>query len=125
MIRAQNLTKIYGRFIATENVSFQIAKGEIACFLGPNGAGKSTTMKMLTGFLAPTSGVATIAGFDMAVDRVEGARRLGYLPENGPPHSQPGSRTRMTQSGQGNCRHFAIIAGYCYYGCIAAGPCDR
>lgn len=84
MIRAQNLTKIYGRFVATENVSFQIAKGEIACFLGPNGAGKSTTMKMLTGFLAPTSGVATIAGFDMATDRVEGARRLGYLPENGP-----------------------------------------
>lgn len=84
MIRADNLTKIYGRFIATENVSFRIAKGEIACFLGPNGAGKSTTMKMLTGFLAPTSGVATIAGYNMATSRVEGARRLGYLPENGP-----------------------------------------
>ena len=84
MIRAQNLTKIYGRFIATENVSFQIAKGQIVCFLGPNGAGKSTTMKMLTGFLAPTSGAAFIAGFDMSKDRVEGARRLGYLPENGP-----------------------------------------
>ncbi len=84
MIRAQNLTKIYGRFIATENVSFQIAKGQIVCFLGPNGAGKSTTMKMLTGFLAPTSGTAFIAGFDMSKDRVEGARRLGYLPENGP-----------------------------------------
>ena len=76
MIRAQNLTKIYGRFIATENVSFQIAKGQIVCFLGPNGAGKSTTMKMLTGFLAPTSGAAFIAGFDMSKDRVEGARRL-------------------------------------------------
>ena len=81
MIRAQNLTKIYGRFIATENVSFQIAKGQIVCFLGPNGAGKSTTMKILTGFLAPTSGAAFIAGFDMSNDRVEGARRLGYLPE--------------------------------------------
>ncbi|MCF0233661.1 MAG: ATP-binding cassette domain-containing protein [Thermoguttaceae bacterium] len=84
MIRAENLTKIYGRFIAAENVSFHIASGEIACFLGPNGAGKSTTMKMLTGFLAPTSGAAKIAGFDMGAQRVEGAARLGYLPENGP-----------------------------------------
>lgn len=84
MIHAQNLTKIYGRFIATENVSFQIDKGEIVCFLGPNGAGKSTTMKMLTGFLTPTSGTASIAGFDMSKARIEGARHLGYLPENGP-----------------------------------------
>ncbi|MGI6401314.1 MAG: ABC transporter ATP-binding protein [Thermoguttaceae bacterium] len=84
MIDAKALTKIYGRFIATENVSFHVGKGEVACFLGPNGAGKSTTMKMLTGFLAPTSGTASIAGYDMSRDRIEGARRLGYLPENGP-----------------------------------------
>ncbi|MBR5759978.1 MAG: ATP-binding cassette domain-containing protein [Thermoguttaceae bacterium] len=84
MIHAQHLTKIYGRFIATEDVSFKIARGEVACFLGPNGAGKSTTMKMLTGFLAPTSGSASIAGYDMSKDRVEGAKKLGYLPENGP-----------------------------------------
>ncbi len=84
MIEAKNLTKIYGRFIATENVSFHIGKGEVACFLGPNGAGKSTTMKMLTGFLAPTSGSALIAGYDMCRERIDGARRLGYLPENGP-----------------------------------------
>lgn len=84
MIDAKNLTKIYSRFIATENVSFHIGKGEVACFLGPNGAGKSTTMKMLAGFLAPSSGSAEIAGFDMSKARIEGARRLGYLPENGP-----------------------------------------
>ncbi|MDO5309341.1 MAG: ABC transporter ATP-binding protein [Planctomycetia bacterium] len=84
MIHADNLTKIYGRFIATSNVSFHIPRGEVVCFLGPNGAGKSTTMKMLTGFLAPTSGRAKIAGFDMASSRVEAAKRLGYLPENGP-----------------------------------------
>lgn len=84
MIRAQNLTKIYGRFIAAENVSFQISKGEVVCFLGPNGAGKSTTMKMLTGFLTPSSGAAFIAGYDMDKERVEGAKHLGYLPENGP-----------------------------------------
>ncbi len=84
MIQAQNLTKIYGRFIATENVSFQIDRAEVVCFLGPNGAGKSTTMKMLTGYLTPTSGAASIAGFDMSKNRIEGAKHLGYLPENGP-----------------------------------------
>ena len=84
MIHAQHLTKIYGRFIATEDVSFKIERGEVACFLGPNGAGKSTTMKMLTGFLAPTSGSAMIAGYDMSKERVAGAKKLGYLPENGP-----------------------------------------
>ena len=84
MLIANNLTKIYGRFIAAENVSFKVEKGEIACFLGPNGAGKSTTMKMLVGFLAPTSGSASIAGYDMARERINGSRSLGYLPENGP-----------------------------------------
>ena len=82
MIQAQNLTKIYGRFIAANDVSFNISRGEVVCFLGPNGAGKSTTIKMLTGFLTPMSGKAQIAGFDMTTDRIEGAKRLGYLPEN-------------------------------------------
>lgn len=97
MIYAHNLTKIYGRFIATENVSFRISRGEIACFLGPNGAGKSTTMKMLTGFLAPTSGCASIAGFDMCSERIAGARKLGYLPENSPlyPDMTPESLLRF------------------------------
>lgn len=97
MIYAHNLTKIYGRFIATENVSFRISRGEIACFLGPNGAGKSTTMKMLTGFLAPTSGCASIAGFDMSSERIAGARKLGYLPENSPlyPDMTPESLLRF------------------------------
>ena len=84
MIEAVNLTKHYGSFIAVEDVSFTIRQGEVVAFLGPNGAGKSTTMKLLTGFLAPTSGHARIAGVDMASNRIEGARRLGYLPENGP-----------------------------------------
>ena len=84
MIEADHLRKIYGRFAAVSDVSFRIRRGEITAFLGPNGAGKSTTMKMLTGYLAPTSGKARIAGFDMYLSRREGARRLGYLPENGP-----------------------------------------
>ena len=84
MIEAEGLTKYYGEFIAIENVTFRVPRGEIVAFLGPNGAGKSTTMKILTGYLAPSSGTARIAGHDMANDRIAGAERLGYLPENGP-----------------------------------------
>ena len=84
MIEAVGLSKYYGSFAAIEDVSFQIPQGEVAAFLGPNGAGKSTTMKLLTGYLAPSAGVARIAGHDMAKDRLAGSTRLGYLPENGP-----------------------------------------
>jgi len=84
MIEAIGLTKYYGDFIAVQDVSFRIPRGEIVAFLGPNGAGKSTTMKMLTGYLAPSAGAARIAGHDMSRNRLAGAERLGYLPENGP-----------------------------------------
>ena len=83
MIEADGLTKFYGEFIAIKDISFRIPRGEIVAFLGPNGAGKSTTMKVLTGYLAPSEGRALIAGHDMATDRLAGAERLGYLPENG------------------------------------------
>lgn len=84
MIEAVGLSKYYGEFAAILDVTFQVHRGEVVAFLGPNGAGKSTTMKLLTGYLAPTSGVARIAGHNMSEDRLAGARRLGYLPENGP-----------------------------------------
>ncbi len=84
MIEAIGLTKYYGDFAAVEDVSFRIPQGQVVAFLGPNGAGKSTTMKLLTGYLAPSSGVARIAGHDMTTDRLAGSPRLGYLPENGP-----------------------------------------
>jgi ABC-2 type transport system ATP-binding protein len=84
MIEAQGLSKYYGEFTAVENISFQVRQGEVVAFLGPNGAGKSTTMKLLTGYLAPSAGVARIAGYNMATERLAGAARLGYLPENGP-----------------------------------------
>jgi ABC-2 type transport system ATP-binding protein len=84
MIEAAGLSKYYGRFAAIDNVSFGIRQGEVVAFLGPNGAGKSTTMKLLTGYLAPSSGTARVAGHDMATDRMAGATKLGYLPENGP-----------------------------------------
>ena len=84
MIEAIGLSKYYGDFAAIDDVSFKIHRGEVVAFLGPNGAGKSTTMKLLTGYLSPTAGVAKIAGHDMAQDRLGGAAVLGYLPENGP-----------------------------------------
>src|ERR687898_2509161 len=84
MIEAIGLSKYYGHFAACRDVTFAINKGEVAAFLGPNGAGKSTTMKLLTGYLAPSAGTARIAGFNMATERIEGAKVLGYLPENGP-----------------------------------------
>ncbi len=84
MIESIGLSKFYGVFAAARDVTFTIRKGELVAFLGPNGAGKSTTMKMLTGYLAPSLGTARIAGHDMSTDRLAGATKLGYLPENGP-----------------------------------------
>ena len=84
MIEAKALSKYYGPFVAVENISFAIPKGQVVAFLGPNGAGKTTMMRMLTGYLAPSVGSATVAGFDVRSDRIEASRHLGYLPENGP-----------------------------------------
>ena len=84
MIEAENLSKFYGIFAATRDVSFKVYPGEVVAFLGPNGAGKSTTMKMLTGYLSPSEGRAKIAGHDMSTERLAGAKKLGYLPEKGP-----------------------------------------
>jgi ABC-2 type transport system ATP-binding protein len=84
MIEAAGLSKFYGPFVAIKDVSFSIPEGQIVSFLGPNGAGKSTTMKILAGYLAASEGTARIAGCDMTTQRLEGARQLGYLPENGP-----------------------------------------
>ncbi len=84
MIEADRLSKFYGIFAASRDVSFKVYRGEIVAFLGPNGAGKSTTMKMLTGYLAASEGVARISGYNMAIDRIEASKTLGYLPENGP-----------------------------------------
>lgn len=84
MIEADRLSKFYGIFAATRDISFKVYKGEVVAFLGPNGAGKSTTMKILTGYLSPSQGVARIAGHDMSSERLAGSKKLGYLPETGP-----------------------------------------
>ncbi|ACF12789.1 ABC transporter-related protein [Chloroherpeton thalassium ATCC 35110] len=84
MIEAKGLSKFYESFVAIENVSFSVPEGQVVAFLGPNGAGKSTTMRILSGYLAPSEGSAKIAGFDVAEARLKAAAHLGYLPENGP-----------------------------------------
>ena len=82
MIACRDLTCRYGEFVAVDRLNLEVASGSICAFLGPNGAGKSTTVKMLTGLIAPTSGSATVAGFDVARDALELKRRIGVLPEN-------------------------------------------
>lgn len=83
-IKVAKLTKKYQDQIAVNNISFEIPKGAIVGFLGPNGAGKSTTMKILTGYIPPTSGIAVVAGFDILEAPLEVKRRVGYLPESNP-----------------------------------------
>ncbi|MBV8053157.1 MAG: ATP-binding cassette domain-containing protein [Acidobacteriaceae bacterium] len=84
MITVKELTKRYARTTAVDHVSFDVQKGQIVGFLGPNGAGKTTTMRMLTCFLPPTSGSATVAGFDVLEQPLEVKKRIGYLPETPP-----------------------------------------
>lgn len=84
MIKVQGLCKRYGGVTAVDDVSFEVAKGEIVGFLGPNGAGKSTTMKMLSCYLPPTSGKAEIAGFDVFKESLRAREHIGYMPENVP-----------------------------------------
>jgi ABC-2 type transport system ATP-binding protein len=84
MIKVEGLTKRYNRFPAVQNIDFEVPKGRIVGFLGPNGAGKTTTMRILTCFLPPTSGTATVAGFDVLKQPMEVKKRIGYLPESPP-----------------------------------------
>lgn len=84
MIQVDGLTKMYGPRRALDNISFHAEKGEILGFLGPNGAGKTTTMRILTGYMPPTSGRASIAGYDVVDQSLEVRRRVGYLPETVP-----------------------------------------
>lgn len=81
MIRVENLTKYYGKRLAVDNISFNVAKGEIVGFLGPNAAGKTTTMRILTGFLAPTRGNASVAGYDIIRHSLEARQHIGYFAE--------------------------------------------
>ena len=88
MIHVQDLTKLYGTAQALKGISFDVQRGEVIGFLGPNGAGKSTTMKILTGYLMPTSGSASIDGLDVVEHSLEVRRRIGYLPESTPLYTE-------------------------------------
>lgn len=87
MIEVKNLTRRFGSKVAVDNLSFKVQPGEVLGFLGPNGAGKSTTMKMVTGFLRPSSGQAWVCGFEVQEQPVAAQQRLGYLPEGAPLYS--------------------------------------
>lgn len=100
MIEAVGLSKFYGEFAATRDVTFSVPRGQVCAFLGPNGAGKSTTMKMLVGYLAPSDGEARIGGFDLSADRLKAAEILGYLPENGPLYREMTPESFLKYAGQ-------------------------
>ena len=118
MIEAAGLSKYYGPFVAIKDITFSIPEGQIVSFLGPNGAGKSTTMKILAGYLSASEGTARVAGHDMTTDRLEGARHLGYLPENGPLYNDMTplellrffGEARQLDAGKLNKRVEAVIA---------------
>src|SRR5579871_5264079 len=88
MITVKNLTKRYARTVAVDHISFEVKKGQIVGFLGPNGAGKTTTMRILTCFLPPSEGTATVAGFDVLEQPLEVKKRIGYLPETPPVYQE-------------------------------------
>jgi ABC-2 type transport system ATP-binding protein len=132
MIECAGLCKYYGSFAAVEDVSFRVRRGEVVAFLGPNGAGKSTTMKLLTGYLSPSAGVARIAGFDMAAQRLQGAERLGYLPENGPlyPDMTPRSLLQFFAAARGlsatqRDERIADVVDKCKLGAVIGKPIGK
>ena len=88
MIKTQNLIKSYDGLLAVDDLSFSVEPGEVLGFLGPNGAGKSTTMRMLAGFITPTSGTASICGHDVMQDPIAAKSQLGYLPEGAPHYGE-------------------------------------
>ena len=88
MIKINDVTKRYGEFLAVDKLSFNVEPGEVLGFLGPNGAGKSTTMKMIAGFLAPSSGSISVCGFDIENDPMRAKQSIGYLPEGAPAYGE-------------------------------------
>src|SRR3989441_466457 len=107
MIEVDHLSKYYGPVIAIRDLSFSVEKGEILGFLGPNGAGKTTTMRILTGFMAASSGRAMVAGYDVFAQALEVRQRVGYLPENVPLYKE------MT------------VSGYLHFVAEVSMTCDR
>lgn len=132
MIEARGLSKFYGNFAATREVTFSIPQGQVAAFLGPNGAGKSTTMKLLTGFLAPSEGAAIIGGHNVSEDRLAAAELVGYLPENGPlyPEMTPKGLLRYCGAARGMssgllAERLDFVAAKCSLGEVWGKPISK
>ncbi len=132
MIEAVGLSKFYGPFAAARDVTFSVSEGELVAFLGPNGAGKSTTMKLLTGYISASEGVARIAGFDMAKQRLQGSVHLGYLPENGPlyPDMTPNSQLEFFADARGMSKanrraRIEAVVDLCMLGSVFNKPISK
>ena len=100
MIEVNNLSKYFGNFPAISDITFRVEPGEIVGFLGPNGAGKSTTMKIITGFLPPSDGGATVAGYDVVTESLDARRHIGYLPETVPLYTEMTIREYLDYMGK-------------------------
>jgi ABC-2 type transport system ATP-binding protein len=100
MVEIESLRKTFGSIVAVDGVSFTIGKGEVLGFLGPNGAGKSTTMKMITGFLTPTSGTVRVCGHDVQDEAIDAKKRIGYLPEGAPAYQDMTPASFLTFIGE-------------------------
>ena len=100
MIEVSDVTKYYGNFPAIMDINFRVEPGEVVGFLGPNGAGKSTTMKVITGFIPPTSGSASIAGYDIVNESLEARKHIGYLPETVPLYTEMTVREYLDYMGK-------------------------
>jgi ABC-2 type transport system ATP-binding protein len=132
MVEAKGLSKYFGPFVAIKDVSFAIPKGQIVAFLGPNGAGKSTTMRVLTGYVAASEGTARIAGFDVQKDRLEAAKHLGYLPENGPLYNDMTPLGLLKFFGEARClssgklrERIAVVTEQCAIGDVLGKPIGK
>ena len=100
MIEVNSVSKMYGAFPAISEISFSVEQGEILGFLGPNGAGKSTTMKIITGFMPPSSGEVTVAGYDVVTESLEARKHIGYLPETVPLYTDMNIRDYLQYMGK-------------------------
>lgn len=131
MLEARELHRSFGRIHAVRGVSFRVEKGEVLGFLGPNGAGKSTTMRMLTGFLPPSSGIASVCGFDVAKNPLGAKRSVGYLPENAPVYGDMTVRSFLRfiaemRGFRGRAAAAAIdrVIGLCHLERVVSQPVD-
>jgi len=131
MIRIENLVRSFGAKRAVDGISFGVERGEVLGFLGPNGAGKSTTMRMITGFIPPSSGKVSVGGHDVVESPIEAKRLIGYLPENAPSYPDMTVRGFLEFAAamrglEGEARRKAVsrVIEQCFLGAVVQQPID-